>query len=132
MGIGAARKSWGSGSGNGGGRRRGTLAGACAAAALLCLAAFPSLAAAVTQAPLLGPVTATPTMTGATLSATIYPYGAETHYRFEYGPTATYGTSVPMPDGSAGAAAFPTAVTETQTYGEVYNNPVRVPVRVLR
>jgi hypothetical protein len=81
----------------------------------LALAAFPALAGAITLAPLLGPVTATPSMTGATLKATIYPYGADTHYRFEYGPTSGYGTSVPVPDGDAGSAAYPTAVQEMQT-----------------
>jgi hypothetical protein len=85
------------------------------AAVVFALAAFPSFAGAITLAPLLGPVTATPSMTGATLKATIYPYGADTHYRFEYGPTGAYGTSVPVPDGDAGSADYPTAVSETQT-----------------
>jgi len=66
-------------------------------------------------APLLGPVSATPTTNGATLKATVYPYGLDTHYRFEYGTTAAYGTSVPVPDGDAGSAAYPTAVPVQET-----------------
>ena len=38
--------------------------------------------------------------TGATLEARINPQGPEeTHYRFEYGTTVAYGTSVPIPEG---------------------------------
>jgi hypothetical protein len=70
------------------------------------LAAFPPAAGAF--APLLGPVSAEPTMNGATLKATIYPYGLDTTYHFEYGPTNTYGTSTTASD--AGSAAYPTAV----------------------
>jgi hypothetical protein len=40
--------------------------------------------------------------TTATLNATINPNGEATAYRFEYGPTAAYGTTVPVPDGAAG------------------------------
>jgi hypothetical protein len=88
----------------------------------LALAAFPAFSGAVTLAPLLGPVTATPSMTGATLNATIYPYGADTRYRFEYGPTSSYGTSVPVPDGDAGSAPYPTAVTEMRTIAGLSSN----------
>lgn len=84
-----------------------------ASLAVIALAALPSTAAAF--APLLGPVTATPSSNGATLEATIYPYGLDTHYHFEYGPTTSYGTSVPVPDGDAGSAAYPTAVQEQAT-----------------
>ena len=38
--------------------------------------------------------------TSATLDAQINPRGSSTEYVFEYGPTASYGTSVPVPDGS--------------------------------
>lgn len=72
------------------------------------LAAFPVTAGAF--APFLGPVSATPSTVGATLKATVYPYGLDTHYRFEYGTTTAYGTSAPVPDGDAGSAAYPTAV----------------------
>jgi hypothetical protein len=87
----------------------------CTSVAVFALAVSPALAGAVTLAPLLGQVTATPSTTGATLNATIYPYGAETHYRFEYGPTSSYGTSVPVPDGDVGAAAYPATATGMQT-----------------
>ncbi len=76
------------------------------------LGAFPAAAGAF--APFLGPVSATPSTTGATLKATVYPYGLDTHYRFEYGTTTAYGTSVPLPDGDAGSAAYPTAVPVQQ------------------
>jgi phosphodiesterase/alkaline phosphatase D-like protein len=86
------------------------------------MAALPALAGAVTLAPLLGPVTATPGMTNATLNATIYPYGADTQYHFEYGTTTSYGTSVPVPAGDAGSAAYPTTVSEMQTIGGLQPN----------
>jgi hypothetical protein len=40
---------------------------------------------------------------GADLRAGINPGGGDTRYRFEYGPTAAYGTSAPVPDGDLGA-----------------------------
>jgi hypothetical protein len=84
------------------------------------LGAFPAAAGAF--APLLGPVSATPTASGATFNATVYPYGLDTHYRFEYGPTTAYGTSVPVPDGDAGSAAYPTAVPVQQTIAGLATN----------
>jgi hypothetical protein len=39
----------------------------------------------------------------ATLNAEINPNGEPTTYRFEYGPTASYGTTVPVPDGDVPA-----------------------------
>jgi hypothetical protein len=39
------------------------------------------------------------TATSARLVATINPEGFEAHYRFEYGTTDSYGTTVPVPDG---------------------------------
>jgi phosphodiesterase/alkaline phosphatase D-like protein len=85
----------------------------CASLASFALAAFPSLASAFV--PLVTGVSATPTSDGATLNATIYPYGLDTHYRFEYGPTMAYGTSIPVPDGDAGAASYPETVQVHQT-----------------
>ncbi len=38
--------------------------------------------------------------TSATLDAQINPRGSSTEYRFEYGPSISYGTSAPIPDGS--------------------------------
>jgi hypothetical protein len=50
----------------------------------------------------------------ATLLATIYPEGQpSTTYRFEYGPTETYGTTVPAGEGHIGVA--PTQVTQVIT-----------------
>jgi hypothetical protein len=45
------------------------------------------------------------TSVAAVLQARINPDGGDTTYRFEYGPTAGYGTSVPVPDGDLGAGA---------------------------
>jgi hypothetical protein len=39
----------------------------------------------------------------ATLNGTVNPNGKETTYRFEYGKTTSYGNSIPVPDGGAGA-----------------------------
>jgi sugar lactone lactonase YvrE len=41
----------------------------------------------------------------ATLRGSVRPGGVETKYRFEYGGTASYGTSVPVPDASAGSGS---------------------------
>ena len=43
------------------------------------------------------------TETSADLTASINPNGLPTTYRFEYGPTVAYGSSVPIPNGSVGA-----------------------------
>jgi DNA-binding beta-propeller fold protein YncE len=43
------------------------------------------------------------TATSATLGAELNPHGKATAYRFEYGTSAAYGTTVPIPDGSAGS-----------------------------
>lgn len=49
---------------------------------------------------------------GATLNGTVNPEGASTTYQFDYGTTTSYGSSVPIPAGSAGSGA--TAVSESQ------------------
>jgi DNA-binding beta-propeller fold protein YncE len=38
-----------------------------------------------------------------TFNAGINPHGASTEYHFEYGPTTSYGTSIPIPDASVGS-----------------------------
>jgi phosphodiesterase/alkaline phosphatase D-like protein len=86
------------------------------------LGVFTGTAAAF--APLLGPVSATPSTGGAILKATVYPYGLDTHYRFEYGTTAAYGTSMPVPEGDAGSAAYPTAVPVQQAISGLAANTV--------
>jgi hypothetical protein len=49
--------------------------------------------------------------TSATFHATINPQESETTYRFEYGTSASYGSSVPVPDGLVGSGATPIAVS---------------------
>lgn len=51
------------------------------------------------------------TQTGATLNGSVNPEGAATTYHFEYGTSTAYGTSVPVPSGSAGSGS--TAVSES-------------------
>ncbi|MGO9322461.1 MAG: hypothetical protein ACLQBY_16915 [Solirubrobacteraceae bacterium] len=53
------------------------------------------------------------TASQATLHATIYPENEPTTYRFEYGTTVAYGTTVPAGEGDAGSA--PTQVSQTLT-----------------
>jgi predicted lipoprotein with Yx(FWY)xxD motif len=79
--------------------------------AALALALFPGSAAAVIPYP---PVagSAVKTAAGFELQGTVYPYGTDTTYHFEYGTTTSYGQSVPMPDADAGTA---TIVPVTQT-----------------
>lgn len=48
--------------------------------------------------------------TAATLSGSVNPEGQAATYKFDYGPTAGYGTSVPVPAGSAGSGT--SAVSE--------------------
>jgi predicted lipoprotein with Yx(FWY)xxD motif len=45
---------------------------------------------------------------GVELRGKIYTYENDTHYRFEYGTTNAYGTSVPVPDGDAGVQSIAT------------------------
>jgi hypothetical protein len=49
--------------------------------------------------------------TSATLQAKIDPEGSETTYRFEYGTSEAYGSSVPVPDGIVGAGPVGVAVS---------------------
>lgn len=44
-----------------------------------------------------------PTKTSATLTGAITPNGLPTQYHFEYGPSSSYGTKVPVPNGSIGS-----------------------------
>ena len=50
------------------------------------------------------------TSSGATLNGTVNPESQSTTYHFEYGTTSSYGTLIPVPDGSAGSGS--TAVAE--------------------
>jgi hypothetical protein len=52
------------------------------------------------------------TPNGAQLQGTITTGGLPTNYHFEYGKTTSYGSSVPVPDASAGLAPGPQPVTQ--------------------
>ena len=39
----------------------------------------------------------------ATFNSSVNPRGLATSYKFEYGPSSSYGSSIPAPEGSAGA-----------------------------
>ncbi len=67
------------------------------------------------ELPLLPPaVTTTPasaiTTGGATLNATVNPFGLATTFHFEFGPTAAYGFSTTAQSAGSGAAAVPASV----------------------
>ncbi len=51
----------------------------------------------------------------AALSAQVDPHGLATRYRFEYGPSAAYGTSVPIPDGELPAGFGPQPISAEAT-----------------
>jgi len=53
--------------------------------------------------PRTGPGFAQGTIGESKITGWIDPNGTESTYRFEWGPTSSYGTKVPVPDGSAGA-----------------------------
>gem|GEM_PF-605973 len=50
--------------------------------------------------------------TGATITGAVNPRGVATTYRFEYGKTTSYGTKVPVPNGSVGAGTADVAVSQ--------------------
>jgi hypothetical protein len=52
------------------------------------------------------------TSSSADLTAQIDPNGADTSYRFEYGTSSSYGASVPVPDGDAGAGRSDVSVSQ--------------------
>jgi hypothetical protein len=55
------------------------------------------------------------TSASAALRATINPAGGVTTYRFEYGPTTDYGTSIPIPDASIGSGTADVTVGQRIT-----------------
>jgi phosphodiesterase/alkaline phosphatase D-like protein len=70
----------------------------------LSLAASAGQASALPSEPSLANVSSSAvTQTAATLNARIGTGGAETTYRFEYGTSVVYGSSVPLPDADIGA-----------------------------
>ncbi|HEX9966514.1 MAG TPA: hypothetical protein VGB06_01070, partial [Solirubrobacterales bacterium] len=48
----------------------------------------------------------------ATLNGAVNPRGQATTYRFEYGPTTSYGTKVPVPNASVGSGTVDVAVSQ--------------------
>lgn len=52
------------------------------------------------------------TASSAELRAKINPTGLDTHYRFEYGTTLSYSTSVPIPDEDIGSGSSPVEVSQ--------------------
>lgn len=80
--------------------------GIVSCAALIAPAALAGTAAA-TEPEIPPVVTTSPAVAvtgGYALKGTIYTYSLETHYRFEYGTSTAYGTSVPVPDADAGTS----------------------------
>ena len=53
------------------------------------------------------------TATSAELTAAINPREGDTHYRFEYGPTTSYGSVAPVPDGEIGSGNADVPVSQT-------------------
>jgi hypothetical protein len=53
------------------------------------------------------------TSSEATLNAEVNPLGDATTYHFEYGPSESYGTSVPVPEASAGSGGKDVTVSQT-------------------
>jgi predicted lipoprotein with Yx(FWY)xxD motif len=70
------------------------------AALAIGLLSGPAAAAAAIYPPVAGP--AVRTAEGFELKGTVYPYGNDTTWHFEYGTTTAYGQSAPMPDADAG------------------------------
>jgi predicted lipoprotein with Yx(FWY)xxD motif len=71
-------------------------------------ASFFAAPAAAVIAPVVQNGAPTAASGGVELRGKIYTYESDTHYRFEYGTTAAYGTSVPVPDGDAGVQPIAT------------------------
>jgi trimeric autotransporter adhesin len=77
--------------------------------AMLAVGVTPATATAALYPPVAG--SAVKTAEGFELRGTVYPYGYETTWHFEYGTSTAYGLSAPMPDADAGTA---TAVPVSQ------------------
>jgi hypothetical protein len=85
----------------------GALLGACLVSALSSASALAAEAPAVVREYVSNVHT-----TAATLNAQINPGEAATSYRFEYGSGVSYGTTVPIPDGSVGAGVEAVLVSQ--------------------
>ncbi len=53
------------------------------------------------------------TQTTATLEGQVNPFGLDTTYRFEYGTSTSYGTSIPVPDADIGSQTTDQAVSQS-------------------
>jgi predicted lipoprotein with Yx(FWY)xxD motif len=76
-------------------------------------AVFAGTAAAITGPPIVQNGTAVAVTGGVQLSGRVDPYGLDTHYHFEYGPTTAYGSSVPVPDADLGSGNEFVSVQQT-------------------
>jgi hypothetical protein len=70
--------------------------------ATLVVGVMPAAATTVLYPPVAGP--AVRTAEGFELKGTVYPYGNDTTWHFEYGTSTAYGLSAPMPDSDAGTS----------------------------
>jgi predicted lipoprotein with Yx(FWY)xxD motif len=70
--------------------------------AMLAVGVMPAAATTVLYPPVAG--SAVRTAEGFELNGTVYPYGNDTTWHFEYGTSTAYGQSAPMPDADAGTA----------------------------
>ncbi len=96
-------------------RRSAVRAVICTSLAAFALAALPALAAAFTGPPIVETNPAVQVAGGFELKGTVNPYGLDTHYHFEYGPTTSYGTNVPVPDAAAGSGSYSVSVSQAVT-----------------
>ncbi len=100
---------------------------------LLCASLLSLSAAFAASALAAGPSVDSQYVTGvhsdaATLNAQVNPSGADTTYRFEYGTSASYGTSVPIPDADIGSGSEDVTVQqriEGLQPGTIYHYRVR-------
>lgn len=94
------------------GRMRGMSGGVRRLCLLAGLTLLPAAALASPAAAVIKPIAQTSAPAAASggveLRGKIYTYESDTHYRFEYGTTTAYGTSVPVPDGDAGVESIAT------------------------
>lgn len=86
---------------------------ACSSFLAVSLIAFAGPAAAIPPYVIASP--AVQVTGGFELKGTIYPYGIDTTYHFEYGTTTSYGTSIPVPDADAGSSSGAVPVSQTVT-----------------
>jgi Concanavalin A-like lectin/glucanases superfamily len=79
-------------------------------------------------APKITQVSAVAGKLSATLKATIDGQQSDTHYRFEYGPTTSYGSSVPIPEADSGSGVAEVSQTTGEVEGIVHYRVVATSV----